>query len=111
MPTAATVPTVLGLIQMRMSADPEENLTRAISRIRDAAGRGANVICLPELFRSPYFCQTEDHTFFSLAEPIPGPTTVLPFQEEVYKNSRYLNRVLELLRGGLPSLLATLDRE
>jgi len=75
MPTPATVPTVLGLVQMRMSVDPEENLTRAIARIRDAAGRGANVICLPELFRSRYFCQTEDHGFFALAEPIPGPTT------------------------------------
>ncbi len=75
MPTPATAQTVLGLVQMRMSADPEENLTRAIARIRDAAGRGANVICLPELFRSPYFCQTEDHSFFALAEPIPGPTT------------------------------------
>ncbi len=75
MPTPATAQTVLGLVQMRMSADPEENLTRAIARIRDAAGRGANVICLPELFRSPYFCQTEDHAFFRLAESIPGPTT------------------------------------
>ncbi len=75
MPTPATAQTVLGLVQMWMSADPEENLTRAIERIRDAAGRGANVICLPELFRSPYFCQTEDHAFFRLAESIPGPTT------------------------------------
>ncbi|MEO8634550.1 MAG: carbon-nitrogen hydrolase [Gemmatimonadales bacterium] len=75
MPEATAAQTVLGLIQMRMSADPEENLTRAIARIRDAAGRGANVICLPELFRSPYFCQTEDHAFFALAESIPGPTT------------------------------------
>ena len=75
MPTPATAQTVLGLVQMRMSAEPEENLTRAIARIREAAGRGANVICLPELFRSPYFCQTEDHGYFALAEPVPGPTT------------------------------------
>jgi N-carbamoylputrescine amidase len=65
----------LGLIQMRMTADPEENFARAIGRIRDAAARGAQVICLPELFRSPYFCQTENHDFFKLAEPMPGPST------------------------------------
>lgn len=64
----------LGLIQMQMSADPAENLTRAIARIRDAAAKGAQVVCLPELFQSRYFCQTEDHEFFKLAEPMPGPT-------------------------------------
>jgi N-carbamoylputrescine amidase len=65
----------LGLVQMRMMADPEENFARAVERIREAAGRGAQLICLPELFRSYYFCQTEDHQFFSLAEPMPGPST------------------------------------
>ncbi len=65
----------LGLIQMQMSADPAENLARAMARIRDAAGKGAQVICLPELFQSRYFCQTEDHEFFKLAEPMPGPGT------------------------------------
>ncbi len=65
----------LGLVQMQMSADPAENLTRAIARIREAAAKGAQVICLPELFQSRYFCQTEDHEFFKLAEPMPGPTT------------------------------------
>lgn len=75
MPTANTSPITLGLIQMRMSADPEDNFARAIERIRDAAKRGAQVICLPELFRSPYFCQTENHDFFKLAEPMPGPST------------------------------------
>jgi N-carbamoylputrescine amidase len=65
----------LGLVQMRMTAGPEENFARAVERIGDAAKRGAQVICLPELFRSRYFCQTEDHDFFKLAEPIPGPST------------------------------------
>ncbi|HET6566855.1 MAG TPA: carbon-nitrogen hydrolase [Rhodothermales bacterium] len=65
----------LGLVQMRCSDDPAENQARAIERTREAASRGAHVICLPELFRSRYFCKTEDHAFFSLAEPVPGPTT------------------------------------
>jgi N-carbamoylputrescine amidase len=65
----------LGLIQMRMSADPVDNFARALERIQDAAKRGAQVICLPELFQSRYFCQTEDHQFFKLAEPLPGPST------------------------------------
>jgi N-carbamoylputrescine amidase len=65
----------LGLVQMRMTADPAANFARAIEAIRDAARRGATVVCLPELFQSPYFCQTEDHRFFALAEPIPGPAT------------------------------------
>lgn len=64
-----------GLIQMTMTPSPEENLQRAISRIEDAARAGAEVICLPELFRSQYFCQREDAALFDLAEPIPGPTT------------------------------------
>jgi len=65
----------IGLIQMRMTADPAENFARAVDRIRGAAARGARIICLPELFRSQYFCQTEDHRFFGLAEPVPGPST------------------------------------
>ncbi|MBI5178223.1 MAG: carbon-nitrogen hydrolase [Nitrospinae bacterium] len=63
------------LIQMAMSADPSANLHKAVQKIREAANMGANVICLPELFRSPYFCQKEDAEFFNLAEPIPGPST------------------------------------
>jgi len=65
----------LGLVQMAMSPDPAENLDRALSRIREAAGAGAEVVCLPELFRSPYFCQREDARLFDLAEPVPGPST------------------------------------
>jgi N-carbamoylputrescine amidase len=65
----------IGLVQMRCSADPQDNLTRARARIVDAADRGAALVCLPELFRSQYFCQTEDHANFDLAEAIPGPAT------------------------------------
>jgi N-carbamoylputrescine amidase len=65
----------VGLIQMRCSADPDENLRRAVGFLRDAARRGVQVACLPELFRTPYFCQVEDPSRFALAESIPGPTT------------------------------------
>jgi N-carbamoylputrescine amidase len=75
MPKAPPSRTTLGLVQMRMSADPEENFTHATDRIREAAKRGAQVVCLPELFRSQYFCQTENHEFFKLAEAIPGPSS------------------------------------
>jgi N-carbamoylputrescine amidase len=65
----------IALVQMRCSTDPADNLARAVDRIRAAAKDGANLVCLPELFRSQYFCQTEDHANFDLAEPIPGPST------------------------------------
>jgi N-carbamoylputrescine amidase len=65
----------LGIVQMRCEADPEANLERAAAHIREAAARGAEIVCLPELFRSLYFCQAENHDHFGLAEPVPGPTT------------------------------------
>ncbi|MGO8747946.1 MAG: carbon-nitrogen hydrolase [Thermoguttaceae bacterium] len=65
----------VGLIQMAMAGQREENLARAQDRIVEAAARGARVICLPELFLSPYFCQVEDFQRFDLAETIPGPAT------------------------------------
>ena len=67
--------TSIALVQMRCGADPEQNLKRAGDFIRDAAKKGAKIICLPELFRSQYFCQSEDHANFELAEEIPGPST------------------------------------
>jgi N-carbamoylputrescine amidase len=60
---------------MAMSPEPEANLNLACARIREAAAQGAQVVCLPELFRTPYFCQTEDAANFALAERIPGPST------------------------------------
>ena len=65
----------LGLIQTTASAQPAENLKRTLGLVERAARSGAQVICTQELFRSQYFCQSENHDFFSLAEKIPGPTT------------------------------------
>ncbi len=67
----------LALIQMSCTPLPEENRARAVEKIRQAAGRGAQIICLPELYASQYFCQTEDHANFDLAETIPGPSSDL----------------------------------
>jgi N-carbamoylputrescine amidase len=66
---------VLGLIQSRCTADPAENFSRMTARISEAAEKGAQIICTPELFRSQYFCQSENHDYFKLAETIPGPST------------------------------------
>jgi N-carbamoylputrescine amidase len=65
----------IALIQMRMGPNPEANFASALERIREAAGMGANIVCLPELFRAQYFCQREDVSLFDLAETIPGPST------------------------------------
>ena len=65
----------VGLVQMRMGDDPEANVERALRMTREAAEGGADVVCLPELFRSRYFCQTEDYAPFELGEPVPGPTS------------------------------------
>src|SRR6266404_5564588 len=67
----------VGLVQMACAVDPNENLAKAEWKIREAAGRGAQIICLQELFRSQYFCREENHELFALAEPIPGPSTEL----------------------------------
>ena len=61
---------------MRCSTDPDDNLDRACAMLRQAADRGAQIACLPELFRTQYFCQSEEAGRFDLAEPIPGPTTL-----------------------------------
>ncbi|HET7789813.1 MAG TPA: carbon-nitrogen hydrolase [Gemmatimonadales bacterium] len=65
----------VALVQMSMTADPGQNLEKAIARVRDAAKRGAALVVLPELFRTLYIGQREDHAFFNLAEPVPGPST------------------------------------
>jgi N-carbamoylputrescine amidase len=70
----------LGLLQHACSADPAANLKKALALAEKAAGKGAQIICTQELFRSQYFCQTEDHRNFKLAERIPGPSTEA-FQE------------------------------
>jgi len=71
----ASSSTTVGLVQMSCDQKPEANLKKAISGIHEAAKRGAQIICLQELFRSQYFCQTEDIELFKLAETIPGPST------------------------------------
>lgn len=65
----------VGLIQLSFSKNPNENLKKAVDWIEKAADKGAQVICLPELFRSQYFCQSENINYFDLAETIPGPST------------------------------------
>jgi len=65
----------IGLVQMSCSLDPNENLAKAEWKVREAAAKGAQVICLPELFRSQYFCREEKAELFALAESIPGPST------------------------------------
>jgi N-carbamoylputrescine amidase len=65
----------VGLVQMACSPDTQKNLGKAVGYVRSAAKQGAQIICLPELFLTRYFCQTEDTKNFSLAEPLPGPTS------------------------------------
>src|SRR5271163_4032256 len=65
----------IGLVQMRCTANADDNLSRAMDKIREAAARGAQIICLHELFRSEYFCRKEDAALFDLAEAVPGPAT------------------------------------
>lgn len=65
----------IALVQMACGADSDENVSAAVAKVEEAARRGARVVCLPELFRSQYFCQREDPALFDLAEPVPGPST------------------------------------
>ncbi|MGD1098322.1 MAG: carbon-nitrogen hydrolase, partial [Bryobacteraceae bacterium] len=65
----------VGLVQMSCTPDPQENLAKAETKIREAAERGAQIVCLQELFRSQYFCREENAELFALAESIPGPST------------------------------------
>jgi N-carbamoylputrescine amidase len=64
-----------GLVQMACGLDPNENLEKAVWKVREAAKQGAQVVCLQELFRSQYFCREENAELFALAEPVPGPTS------------------------------------
>jgi N-carbamoylputrescine amidase len=65
----------IGIVQMSCTEDVDANFQKAVQGIRDAAAKGANIVCLQELFRSLYFCDVEDHKNFLLAEQIPGPST------------------------------------
>lgn len=73
-------PYKIGIIQMRMAATPSENIVRATELLREAKAQGVQVACLPELFASYYFCQSENHDYFNLAEAIPGGPTYTHFK-------------------------------
>jgi len=79
----------VGLVQMACALDPNQNLAKAEWRIREAVGRGAQIVCLQELFRSQYFCREQSSAWFDLAEPVPGPTT-----ERLAALARELNAVI-----------------
>ncbi|GFK94013.1 N-carbamoyl-D-amino acid hydrolase [Fundidesulfovibrio magnetotacticus] len=68
-------PYTLALVQMAPAETTRASVEKAADLVREAGKQGASLVCLPELFATPYFCQTEDHAHFALAEPIPGPTT------------------------------------
>src|SRR6195256_1252545 len=65
----------IALVQMSCGPEPADTLTKALDRVAEAARKGADVVCLPELFQTQYFCQREDAALFDLAEPIPSATT------------------------------------
>ena len=100
----------IGVVQMRMSENPDENMEKALAMTREAIGKGAEVVCLPELFRSRYFCQTEDADFFALAEPVPGPSTAA-FEEVAAKSgTAILVSLFERRAAGLyHNTLAVID--
>jgi N-carbamoylputrescine amidase len=79
----------VGLPQFACSTDPDENIAKAVQKIREAAQQGAQIVCLPELFRSQYFCREENAALFDLAEPIPGPST-----ETIGKIAKEMNVVV-----------------
>ena len=83
MPKPKTV--TLGLLQHACVADPKANLKKTLSLVDQAAKKGAQIICTQEMVTSQYFCQSEEHRFFDLAEPIPGPSTAA-FQKAAKKH-------------------------
>jgi N-carbamoylputrescine amidase len=91
----------IGLIQMACSVNASENLARAVAKIEEAASRGAQIICLPELFRSQYFCQREDLTLFDLAETVSGPTTTALASIAKAKGITILASVFEKRTAGI----------
>src|SRR4026207_1553955 len=79
----------VGLVQMSCSNNKDANLKKAIEKIKEAAAKGAQIVCLQELFTSLYFCNVEDYENFKLAEKIPGPST-----EALSKVAKQLNVVI-----------------
>jgi N-carbamoylputrescine amidase len=91
----------VGLVQMACSTDPAANLAKAVARVEEAARRGADLVCLPELFRSQYFCQREDAATFDLAEPVPGPSTAVLAQAARHSNVAVVAPIFERRAPGL----------
>src|SRR6266576_5482952 len=79
----------VGIVQDAVTTDVKKNVEHAITRIHEAADRGAQIVCLQELFNAPYFCKSQKHERFDLAEPIPGPTI-----ERMKKLARELEMVI-----------------
>ena len=95
-------PFQIALIQMRCTSDSAANLRRAVEMLREARGRGAQIACLPELFRTPYFCQTEDPETFDLAEAVPdGETTKVLAALASVTGMVIINSVFERRAAGL----------
>jgi len=86
---------------MSCSADPTRNLRTALDKIASAAKKGAKLVCLPELFRSLYFCQKQDYKCFQLAEPIPGPTTQVLSNAAKKHKITLVSSLFEKRTGGL----------
>jgi len=91
----------VALIQMSCTADPSRNLRVALDRIAGAARQGAKLVCLPELFRSLYFCQKQDYKCFELAEKIPGPTTQILSAAAKKHKITLVSSLFEKRAGGL----------
>jgi N-carbamoylputrescine amidase len=81
----------IGLLQISISGTPEENIAKTLNWVEKAVKKGANIICVPELYRSRYFCQKEDTSLFDLAETIPGPST-----DAFCRIAKKLNVVIEV---------------
>ena len=91
----------VGLVQMAASANPDDNLIRAVSLVEQAAELGAQVISLPEFFRSQYFCQREDASLFNLAEPVPGDSTAAIGRVAREKKVTVITPIFERRAAGL----------
>jgi N-carbamoylputrescine amidase len=91
----------IGLVQMSCGENPAANLAKAVAQVAEAARSGAEVVCLPELFRSQYFCQKEDVATFDLAEPVPGPSTEALGKVAAAKGVAVIAPVFERRAAGL----------
>ena len=91
----------VGLVQMTCSADKTENLNKAVEKVKEAADKGAQIVCLQELFTSLYFCDVEDYKHFELAESIPGPSSDLLSKIAKEKNIVIIASLFEKRAEGL----------